>query len=164
MTDEQVGREPAATRTAARIRANGDGSVFHLPDRRLQWVAVVTVGWTTGGRPVRRSRYAATEDEARALLVQMVQGHLPTRRKPTVASSPRPRHRPSERAIPRALRFRVLQRDGFACVYCGRRPPDVPLELDHRLAFSRGGLTSFDNLVTACKDCNRGKKDLFLDA
>lgn len=33
--------------------------------------------------------------------------------------------------ISKALRFEVLRRDGFACTYCGRRPPDIELHIDH---------------------------------
>lgn len=60
-------------------------------------------------------------------------------------------------AVPRKMRFAVFARDGFACVYCGRKSPEVELEADHRLPVSAGGKTEIDNLVTACRDCNRGK-------
>lgn len=63
--------------------------------------------------------------------------------------------------IGRSLRFAVLVRDGFCCQYCGRRAPDVALEVDHRTPRSRGGSNRADNLVTACFDCNRGKRASF---
>jgi hypothetical protein len=56
-----------------------------------------------------------------------------------------------------ALRFKVLRRDGFTCTYCGRRPPDVELHVDHEVPHSAGGETVIDNLRTACRDCNLGK-------
>lgn len=56
------------------------------------------------------------------------------------------------------LRIRILERDGFQCVYCGRRPPEVALEVDHVLARSRGGTDDATNLVTACRECNNGKR------
>lgn len=59
--------------------------------------------------------------------------------------------------IPNQLRFEVLKRDSQTCVYCGRRPPHVALEVDHVIPVSSGGRTEFSNLVTACQDCNRGK-------
>jgi 5-methylcytosine-specific restriction endonuclease McrA len=34
-------------------------------------------------------------------------------------------------------RFRILNRDGFACRYCGRKAPDVMLQVDHIVARSR---------------------------
>lgn len=61
------------------------------------------------------------------------------------------------RSIPAGIRYKVLERDGFACRYCGRRPPEVELEVDHAVAWAAGGDTNIDNLVTSCRDCNRGK-------
>lgn len=63
------------------------------------------------------------------------------------------------------LRFQVLMRDGFRCQYCGRSPKNdenVVLEVDHVMPKSKGGGDSFDNLVTACRECNQGKKDILL--
>lgn len=59
--------------------------------------------------------------------------------------------------ISKRLRFDIFKRDGFLCQYCGRRPPDVVLELDHLHPHSQGGATDEVNLVTSCDDCNRGK-------
>lgn len=56
-----------------------------------------------------------------------------------------------------SVRFDVFKRDQFACVYCGRTPPDVTLEADHLIPRAEGGTDDLDNLVTACWDCNRGK-------
>jgi hypothetical protein len=61
------------------------------------------------------------------------------------------------RPIKRSVRFAVLKRCGYACAYCGRRPPEVVLELDHILPVVRGGTNRPDNLTAACRDCNRGK-------
>lgn len=55
------------------------------------------------------------------------------------------------------LRFAVLERCGFACVYCGRRPPDVTLHVDHVVPVAKGGSNEIHNLVAACRDCNLGK-------
>lgn len=61
--------------------------------------------------------------------------------------------------ISRGVRYEVMVRDGLACRYCGRRPPEVVLEVDHVMPKSRGGTNARENLVTACFDCNRGKSD-----
>lgn len=61
------------------------------------------------------------------------------------------------------LRFQVLQRDGFRCRGCGSSPaltPGVELQVDHVLAWSRGGETTIENLQTLCTKCNGGKSDL----
>lgn len=56
-----------------------------------------------------------------------------------------------------SLRFEVLKRDRFTCIYCGRTPPHVLLEVDHVVPKSAGGKDEIDNLITSCADCNRGK-------
>lgn len=59
--------------------------------------------------------------------------------------------------ISKSLRFEVLRRDGFACHYCGRKPPEVELTIDHITPSALGGKDAPDNLRTACVDCNAGK-------
>lgn len=63
------------------------------------------------------------------------------------------------------LRFRVLARDRFRCVYCGRSAKEdgVILEVDHVYPKSKGGKDTMENLVTACRECNQGKKDMILE-
>lgn len=64
------------------------------------------------------------------------------------------------RNVPLKLRLKVLQRDRFCCVMCGRSPAleaGVSLHIDHVIPFSRGGKTNLDNLQTLCRDCNLGK-------
>ena len=48
----------------------------------------------------------------------------------------------------------VMLRDEFQCQYCGARPGLTALNIDHVIPKSRGGLDTWDNLVTACKTCN----------
>lgn len=55
------------------------------------------------------------------------------------------------------VRFAVLNRDKFTCRYCGRKPPNVVLHVDHVTSRYDGGSDEPDNLVAACKDCNLGK-------
>lgn len=59
--------------------------------------------------------------------------------------------------IPKKLRFEVFKRDSFTCQYCGRMAPDVILEVDHINPVVEGGENDILNLITSCKDCNRGK-------
>jgi hypothetical protein len=63
----------------------------------------------------------------------------------------------NRRPLSLSARFAVLQRDNFTCRYCGGHPPDVRLEVDHRVPVCRGGTNAQSNLVTACFACNRGK-------
>lgn len=61
------------------------------------------------------------------------------------------------------LRFEVLKRDGFRCVYCGATPEQRPLQVDHRVPIAAGGTDDPSNLVAACDRCNGGKSDVALD-
>lgn len=61
------------------------------------------------------------------------------------------------------LRFAVLAKSGFACVYCGRKPPEVKLHIDHVHPLSRGGGHDIENLVAACVDCNSAKSNQLLE-
>lgn len=60
-------------------------------------------------------------------------------------------------SIGKKLRFEVFKRDKFTCQYCGKRPPDVMLEVDHIHPKCEGGTDDQSNLTTACFSCNRGK-------
>ena len=66
-------------------------------------------------------------------------------------------------AISKKIRFEVFKRDGFRCAYCGKAPPLVILEVDHIDPKSKGGKDHINNLLTACFDCNRGKKNIPLE-
>jgi 5-methylcytosine-specific restriction endonuclease McrA len=58
------------------------------------------------------------------------------------------------------LRFRVLSRDNFRCRICGHTQKDgVRLHVDHIVAYSRGGETTYENLQVLCEPCNNGKSD-----
>ena len=60
-------------------------------------------------------------------------------------------------SISKSVRFEIFTRDAFTCQYCGKRPPDAVLELDHIHPRSKGGDDDPLNLVTSCWECNRGK-------
>ncbi len=60
-------------------------------------------------------------------------------------------------SLSKSRRFEVFKRDGFTCQYCGSRPPDVVLEVDHIQPRSKGGDDDELNLITSCVECNRGK-------
>lgn len=63
-------------------------------------------------------------------------------------------------------RFEVLKRDKFRCQYCGRNPQEdnCKLQVDHINPRANGGLNTVDNLITACSECNAGKRDILLEA
>jgi 5-methylcytosine-specific restriction endonuclease McrA len=58
------------------------------------------------------------------------------------------------------LRFNrrnLFARDGHKCQYCGLSLPSHQMSLDHVLPRSRGGETSWENIVCSCVDCNTRK-------
>ena len=55
---------------------------------------------------------------------------------------------------PAFTRFNVFLRDRFSCQYCAERFPTQELTFDHVIPRSRGGRTSWENVVTACGACN----------
>ncbi len=55
---------------------------------------------------------------------------------------------------PAFTRFNVFLRDCFQCQYCG---DSDDLTFDHLVPRSRGGLTTWSNVVTACARCNLAK-------
>lgn len=58
---------------------------------------------------------------------------------------------------PRFSRQNVYLRDGFRCQYCSWTGSILNLTLDHLIPLARGGKTTWDNIVTACKACNLRK-------
>jgi len=58
---------------------------------------------------------------------------------------------------PAFTRFNVFLRDRFVCQYCAGPRPAAELTFDHVVPRSRGGRTTWDNVVTACGVCNLRK-------
>lgn len=58
---------------------------------------------------------------------------------------------------PAFTRFNVFLRDRFDCQYCGNPFPAHDLTFDHVVPKSRGGHTTWENVVTACSSCNLAK-------
>lgn len=56
-------------------------------------------------------------------------------------------------------RKNILLRDHSTCQYCGHQYPPSELTLDHIIPRSRGGESTWDNLVACCKKCNHQKSN-----
>ena len=64
------------------------------------------------------------------------------------------------KTLTKEIRFRIFVRDNFKCTYCGVSPAGgASLEIDHIVPVSAGGTNETDNLRTACRECNAGKRD-----
>lgn len=65
-----------------------------------------------------------------------------------------------ERVPRREIKFtrkNIFARDSNQCQYCGRRPALKDLNLDHVIPVSRGGKTTWENIVCCCLRCNGHK-------
>ncbi len=56
-------------------------------------------------------------------------------------------------------RRNVFKRDRFTCQYCGRQPGSEELTIDHVIPRAQGGVSSWQNCVLACVECNSRKAD-----
>ena len=56
-------------------------------------------------------------------------------------------------------RKNLFKRDRLTCQYCGLQPGPAELTVDHLVPRSRGGVSSWENCVLACVECNKRKAD-----
>lgn len=54
-------------------------------------------------------------------------------------------------------RINIYLRDGNVCQFCGKKFSRSELNLDHVVPRSKGGKTSWENVVTSCIPCNHRK-------
>ena len=91
----------------------------------------------------RRELHSETTTLARPVVIRLI----------TYVSVPRDAHR---RKITRRA---VFARDSWTCQYCGSRSN---LTVDHVIPRSKGGASSWENIVASCAPCNRRKGDHLL--
>lgn len=70
--------------------------------------------------------------------------------------------RKSARQVDEGSRWKVFQRDGYKCRYCGKT--GIPLTVDHLICWEALGPTIEANLATSCKKCNKTRGDMPYDA
>lgn len=63
------------------------------------------------------------------------------------------------------MRFKVMRRDNFTCQYCGKNFIDdgIKINIDHIRPKKHDGKLSMNNLIVACEECNKGKRDILLE-
>ena len=65
--------------------------------------------------------------------------------------------RKSARQVESQVQWNVYRRDNFMCRYCGTEK--MPLTVDHLVRWEDGGPTIEENLVAACRKCNKVRGD-----
>jgi 5-methylcytosine-specific restriction endonuclease McrA len=108
---------------------------------------------------VRRAMVLMLKGVAQAEELHNAEVHSATHshRVPSVIRLLAYRHIPQQS---RALsRKNILLRDRNTCQFCGRIFPSSELTLDHVVPRSRGGRSSWENLVACCYRCNNSKGD-----
>jgi 5-methylcytosine-specific restriction endonuclease McrA len=58
---------------------------------------------------------------------------------------------------PKFNRINIFRRDGGICQYCSGQFPRDELTIDHVVPRSKGGKSTWDNVVCCCAKCNRKK-------
>ncbi len=56
-------------------------------------------------------------------------------------------------------RRNIYKRDRYTCQYCGSQPAIEDLTIDHVVPRAQGGVSTWENCVLACFECNRSKAD-----
>jgi 5-methylcytosine-specific restriction endonuclease McrA len=69
------------------------------------------------------------------------------------------RYRGVPMRTPSFSRRNLMRRDRHQCQYCGVKPGVHELSIDHVLPRSRGGRSTWENCVLACRRCNRKKRN-----
>ena len=66
-------------------------------------------------------------------------------------------HVPRDTSRRKITRRAVFARDGWECQYCGTRSN---LTVDHVIPRSKGGTSTWENIVASCAPCNRRKGNM----
>lgn len=137
-------REPAALKQYPALVLNADY-------RPLSYYPLSLWPWQEAVKAVFLDRVAIVAEYDRTVRSQRAQFRIPS--VVVLKEFVRPQKRVA------FTRFNLFLRDEFSCQYCGSRGD---LTFDHVVPRSRGGVTSWENVVAACSFCNlrKGNKSL----
>lgn len=79
------------------------------------------------------------------------------RKRAAVVEKPQPSEAEADFYNVKENRIKVYERDEYKCRYCGKQLTRFTCTLDHVTPVAEGGTNSFDNLMTACLECNSRK-------
>jgi hypothetical protein len=66
--------------------------------------------------------------------------------------------RKTQRLIEQRVSWKVFRRDNYTCRYCGKT--GLPLTVDHLVLWEEGGPSIEENLVAACRKCNKTRGNM----
>jgi 5-methylcytosine-specific restriction endonuclease McrA len=105
-----------------------------------------------------KQKVTFVDDEVRKVIEENINLRRLTNDRPVIVQLLANVHIP--RMALRPTRANIMLRDDEMCQYCGKRSRD--LTLDHVLPRSRGGQSTWENLVACCKGCNGRKGNRLL--
>ena len=122
---------------------NADGQpVSMLPPSTIQWKEAITYMWLDKVHVLEWYDdwvVSSASWETRVPAVIMLKDMMRRKRKP------------------RFSRYNLYLRDMFTCQFCNTQFPQSQLTLDHVTPLSKGGRTTWENIVAACGPCNSRK-------
>jgi 5-methylcytosine-specific restriction endonuclease McrA len=142
------GKELLALNVATASAAPGTfpALVLNADYRPLSYYPLSLWGWQDAVKAVFLDRVNIVSEYDRAVRSPSIEMKLPS------VVSLKNYVRPA--LYPAFTRFNVFLRDRFTCQYCG---DDQDLTFDHLVPRSRGGMTRWENVTTACAPCNLQK-------
>jgi hypothetical protein len=66
------------------------------------------------------------------------------------------------RRLSSKMKFKIAYRDNFTCQFCGAMPGNDNIEIEHLVPVAKHGSDNEENLVAACRKCNRSKSDMVM--
>jgi hypothetical protein len=69
-------------------------------------------------------------------------------------------HHKQQRVISGAVQQRIWHRDGWQCLYCGKRVPEILVTIDHFVPLELGGTDDESNYISCCRQDNKAKGNI----
>jgi hypothetical protein len=66
-------------------------------------------------------------------------------------------YRKVQRSISGAVQQQIWYRDGWQCMFCGKKVPDIQVTVDHFIPLELGGKNEPSNYISACRQCQKAK-------
>ncbi len=108
-----------------------------------------------------RARYWRNAEEQRARVKRWREGNPLKRRAHKHARRARLKAAPGSYTV---AQWEALKSDqGFACLMCGAKEPEITLTVDHVIPLAVGGSNSIENIQGLCYTCNNRKGPKVID-